>query len=333
MITVVSSPDTQGWDQFVHDHPHGTIFQTSAMAKVYGQAKNYEPISLAAIDTESGEILALLQSAVISEMGGVAARLSGRSVVRGAPLVVDGPEGLEAAFALIEHYDKLVKHRVVYSQIRNMWDTSHTRSVLESSGYVYDEHLNYLIDLDRDTDAIWADISKSRRKGVNRAAKAGIETRRIEDPGELTASYELIHQTYMDVNMPVADMSLFRAIYDEFTPAGMADFFIAIKDDTPVGARITLNYKDLVFDWYAGSQKDVPYVDEALVWHILKENAQKYKVFDFGGAGHPDKPYGVREFKRRFGGEQVNFGRYKKVHGTVRNKIAEMGYGVYRRLK
>ena len=34
----------------------------------------------------------------------------------------------------------------------------------------------------------------------------------------------------------------------------------------------------------------------------------------FGGAGKPDKPYGVRDYKLKFGGQLVNWGRFEKVH-------------------
>jgi len=73
-----------------------------------------------------------------------------------------------------------------------------------------------------------------------------------------------------------------------------------------------LKYNGIVHDWYAGSKKDAIYVDEALVWQILKDNAGKYKIFEFGGAGHPAKEYGVREFKRRFGGRRLIMAGIKK---------------------
>lgn len=333
MITITDSLDAGVWDEFVRQHVHGTIFQTSSMAEVYMKANNYRPLSLAAIDETNGDVLALLQASIICEINDLLGCFTGRSVIMGGPLAVEGEKGQLALEALLKEYDKRIKNKTVFSQVRNLQDTSDSRNVLESAGYVYDEHLDFLIDLDRDSDAIWSDISKSRRKGVNRAEKSGILIRRVESAEELEASYEIIRQTYMDVKVPVADISLFRAVYDEFVPREMADFFIALKDDMPVGARITLNYKELVYDWYAGSKKDVPYVDEALVWHILKTNAGMYKVFDFGGAGHPDKPYGVREFKRRFGGEQVNFGRYEKVNGPLRKRLSEIGYGVYKQIK
>jgi serine/alanine adding enzyme len=56
-------------------------------------------------------------------------------------------------------------------------------------------------------------------------------------------------------------------------------------------------------------------------------------VFDFGGAGRPDEPYGPREFKSKFGGELVDYGRDVLVHGPVRLRVSRSAYAVARRLR
>jgi serine/alanine adding enzyme len=332
MILISESFDNKEWDDFVSSHPNGNIFQTSMMADIYRKTKNYSPICLAAKNSDSGDILAVMQGAIITEMKGLLSSFSSRAVIQGGPLFIDSDEGLEAAQKLCEHYNKLIGGKVVYTQIRNMWDTEKSKTMLASMKYDYDQHLDFLIDLDREESAIWIDIQKSRRKGVNRAEKSGIVVSRVSNKDELFLCYDLVLETYKKFKIPIADVSIFESIYDDLSSDGYADFFIAMKDGNAVGTRITLNYKDMVYDWYAGSKTEVDYVDEALVWHVLKENAGKYKVFDFGGAGHPDKPYGVREFKRRFGGEMVNFGRYERVHSLVRKNVALAGLSVYKKV-
>ncbi|MCL7414300.1 MAG: GNAT family N-acetyltransferase, partial [ANME-2 cluster archaeon] len=285
MIEITDTFDRQQWDEFIHDHPHGNIFQTTEMAEVYRQTKDYDPISLAAFDSDSGKILAILQAVVIREIGGILGSFSARSVIQGGPVFVGGEEGLESVAKLMEHYDGVVGKKIVYSQIRNMWDTQGIRDILSSLGYIYEEHLNFLIDLDRPADEIWSNIHKSRRKGINRAEKTGISIRYLEELVELDDCHDLIEETYKNVKMPFADITLLKAAFGILGPIGVADFYIASQDGKPVGTRITLKYNGKVHDWYAGSLKNAAYVDEAIVWHILKENAGKQKVFDFGGAG------------------------------------------------
>ena len=326
-LRVTDSIDRQKWEDFVLNHPNGNIFHTPEMYEVYRRTKNYEPIALAVMD-ESNEIIALTQAVVIQEIGGPLGIFSARAVMQGGPLYLEIENGIEAVVKLMEYYEQIVRKKAIYTQIRNMWDMQEIKNTLESLNYTYNEHLNYLINLNRNSEEIWRDIQKSRKKGINRAGKSGIAIKKTESLDELDDCYQLIEGTYKNVKTPIADITLFKAAYDTLTLIGIADFYIATQHGKPVGTRITLKYNGTVHDWYAGSKKDIAYVDEALVWHILNENAKKEKSFDFGGAGHPMKPYGVREFKRRFGGEEVNYGRYEKTHSGIKKTIATMGFTI-----
>ena len=48
-------------------------------------------------------------------------------------------------------------------------------------------------------------------------------------------------------------------------------------------------------------------------------------VFDFMGAGQPEKEYGVREFKARFGGQEVEYGRFLKIQNPFLFPIGKLG--------
>ena len=82
MIEITNSPDTKQWSDFVYNHPQGSIFQTPEMAEVYKRTKNYEPITLADIDTKTDEMLAILQAVmIIKEMKGILAHRRGEMIV------------------------------------------------------------------------------------------------------------------------------------------------------------------------------------------------------------------------------------------------------------
>jgi lipid II:glycine glycyltransferase (peptidoglycan interpeptide bridge formation enzyme) len=72
---------------------------------------------------------------------------------------------------------------------------------------------------------------------------------------------------------------------------------------------------------------------ELLMWHILKWGAENgYRTYDFGGAGNPDEKYGVRDFKAKFGGRLVCFGRNTFVHDPALLRLSTFGYSLLRRL-
>ena len=51
------------------------------------------------------------------------------------------------------------------------------------------------------------------------------------------------------------------------------------------------------------------------------------------GAGTPDSDYGVREFKSKFGGELVEYGRYVKINKPLLFSIGKFGLKVLGVLK
>ena len=51
------------------------------------------------------------------------------------------------------------------------------------------------------------------------------------------------------------------------------------------------------------------------------------------GVGTPDKDYGVREFKAKFGGEMVNYGRFGRINNEFLYAITEVGYNILSMMK
>ncbi len=93
-------------------------------------------------------------------------------------------------------------------------------------------------------------------------------------------------------------------------------------------------YKDILYGWYNGMDRNygryLP--NELLMWNILNWGRNNgYRLYDFGGAGKPDVEYGVREFKAKFGGTLVCFGRNTFVHAPFRLRLSTLGYELLRK--
>lgn len=339
--TLGSGPVTMGserditdteWDDFVFSHPMGNIFQTPALYRVYAETKNYFPISVALTDPGSQEIGGVMSGVVIRVMDGFPGNFSARSIVQGGPLIAPSSGG-DVVSKLVEKYDSHASRSSLYTEIRNMYDVQGMLNPVNNYSYV--DHLNFIIDLSRSRDDLWGQIHKSRRKNINRAERAGVVVEEIVSQDKIPVFYELLRETYNSVRVPLADISLFESSFRHLVPEGLAKFFLARHEDDYIGARAVLLYKDRIYDWYAGAAVDALsfYPNEYLVWHILEWGVENnYLVFDFGGAGKPDKPYGPREFKRRFGGELVNYGRYVRQYSKRKIKVAEIGFKAYQKL-
>ena len=69
-------------------------------------------------------------------------------------------------------------------------------------------------------------------------------------------------------------------------------------------------------------------------WAAIEYGARNgLSYFDFMGAGSPDSDYGVREFKSKFGGKLVNYGRFLRINHPVLYQIGKIGLKLLKVLK
>lgn len=321
--------DEKKWDVFVGAHPQGNIFQTSAMYKVFKQTKGYEPHRFWAIDEKTKKIIGVLSGVVVSEKEGLMGKFSTRAIIQGGPLLA--PEADRKVLKeLVEAFDEAVKPKAIWSEIWNFNDTKQTLKTLKN--YHFEDHLNFLIDVNRSEEIIWREIHESRRKNINRAIKKDLVIEEVENQAQLDIIYQLVSETYRRVKVPLSDSGLFKSAYQILVSRGLAKFFLVKHNNDYIGARIVLTYNKKIYDWYAGASPDSFefYPNDYLVWSVLKWGVKNgYKVFDFGGAGKPNVPYGPREFKRRFGGDLTNFGRLIRVYSPWKYRLAHWGFKVY----
>lgn len=332
---VIDSPNKNDWSKFVYKHPHNNIFQTPEMAEVYKRTKKYEPISLAVVN-DADEILAVLQAVVIREMEGILGSFSVRSIIQGGPLFIENERGVKAVSLLMGGYNKVVEKSALYSEIRNTHDTSRFNSLFKKFGYDFEDHLNFLVDLNKSKEEVWKQINRSMRKNIKRAQRKGVTIEEIEEKFLIRTFYNFLNDVYHNVKVPLADISLFESVFDILVPKGMAKFHFAKYNGEYIGGRLSLMYKNVIYAYSVGvpgKHKDL-YPSPLLNWHVIEWGSKNgYHTFDFGGAGKPNEEYGVREFKKQFGGKKVNFGRYKKIHSPRKLWLAEKGFEVWRRLK
>ena len=88
----------------------------------------------------------------------------------------------------------------------------------------------------------------------------------------------------------------------------------------------------VIYEWYVcGLDQDYKniYPSVLATWAAIEYGLKNnLETFDFMGVGVPDKDYGVREFKSKFGGELVNFGRFGRINNHFIYTITEIGFNV-----
>ena len=224
----------------------------------------------------------------------------------------------------------------LFTELRNLTDLSDIQPELCQCGFVFEKHLNYLIDLNCSTEELLQRIGSRTRKNIRRGLRKGnVSVEQVTDRSKLNVWYGLIQKTYRSAGVPLADRSLFEAAYDILQPKGMITFWLAHIGAEYVAASAELLFKDVIYGWYGGVNRDYAkeMPGEMLMWQILEWGAMNgYKTYDFGGAGKPGEDYGVRDFKAKFGGQLVCFGRYTKIHSPHLLRLSEWGYDIYQKI-
>lgn len=335
-MRVVHELAEETWRQFLNGHPAANIFHTPEMFKVFAQTKGHQPQFWAVVD-EMDTVLALFLPVQVTLIGGIFRRVTTRAIAYGSILCVPEAEGQRALALLLQAYRQDAGNIALFTELRNLHNLTDCQPVLNEHGFVYENHLDYLINLDLPVEQLLQNIGQRTRKRIRKGLRdKDVRITEVTTPAELDHWYTTLEKTYTYAHVPLADKSMFAAAFKELYPKGMAKFFLAQVNGITAACSVELPYKDKIYGWYGGTDRAFSQYNpnEMLMWHVLEWGAANgYKVYDFGGAGKPEEEYGVRDFKAKFGGELVCFGRNTCVHAPSLLKLSTQGYRIYRQLR
>jgi CelD/BcsL family acetyltransferase involved in cellulose biosynthesis len=318
------------WDEYVAAHPKGSVFHTSHMVRTFAAAQNHEPLAIAAVNA-GGEIVALLVAVHVKTLSGPASPFASRSIWHAEPICNEDDEGIAGLMTLIRWHDRWMKSRSLFSEVRPLSAPGAERVALESCGYEFKDYLNYLVDLDRGVQSLWQGISRSCRQKIGRSERRNVVVEDATTREGIDQMYRLVAMSYGRSRIPLADISLFRSALS-LLPAGVAQVRIARHEGNAAAGGIALLYKRRMYAWYGGTSRAQgvsPF--DCLTWDELRWGCQNgQQLYDFGGAGWPGEEYGPREFKSKFGGQLVNYGRYQKVYSGWKLSTARTLYRMLR---
>lgn len=331
-FAIVDSLDRKQWERFVCDHPKASIFHTPEMFEVFQGTRHYTPVMLAAVSND-GQVLALLLAVRIQSLPNPFGQFASRSILYAEPLCRETPTGSEALSAIVAEHDARIGKQVVFAEVRPLYPPGVEKPILQQSGYQNQEYLNYLVHLRRGRDDLWKSLTSDCRRRIKNNTKKGLEVRDMTTQEGVDLLYAFLELAYQRARVPLADKSLFEHAWRVFRPNDSIRISVAYYDHTPIGASVALTYRDRVFSWYQGAERLSSLNPmEALNWHEIEWGHEHgFTLYDFGGAGWPNKPYGVRTFKAKFGGDLVQYGRYRKVYSSWKLALAEKGYALLRR--
>ena len=350
--------DPQQWSELVQSSPTATWFQTPEAYEFYAAVSNeLAPFALGI--EEDGHLTGVVVGYTTQEKCIFKQYFTARTIIPGGPLLAEDisetalaellnavaqfkVEGLKfkgTASRLIASSP----HRLasdsdhastpytlhptpIYIESRNFHDYSKWKSIFEANGFVYKKHLNFHINT-TSLDLAQSNIGKHRWRYIRLSMRDGAQIVAHPTLEQVQAFYTILQELYRTkVKTPLWSWEFFERLFH----TKHTRYILVELDGQIVGgtACVCLPGK-AVYEWYAcgldNCRDDIRPLSVA-IWGEMQYAAENgYPLFDFMGAGSPDQPYGVRDFKAEFGGELVEHGRFLCVRKPLLYWIGKMG--------
>ncbi|MFC5048573.1 lipid II:glycine glycyltransferase FemX [Aquimarina hainanensis] len=281
----------------------------------------------------AGEDVLGIVSGIILKKKGIQASLTSRAIIYGGPVFSKKATKQDISGLLTAVIEGL-KNKVIYIEIRNFTDYSNYRNLYEEVGFSYQPHLNFQVACD-DYALMKKRMSSSKLRQIKKSIKAGASIQTATTEAEIKAYYTLLYHLYKTkVKTPLPTYQFFKKLWETNTAVFL---LIAYKDEIIGGIVCPVFSDKVIYEWFICGMdrvyKDV-YPSVLATWAAM-EYAHRHHIacFDFMGAGKPEEAYGVREFKSKFGGVEVEYGRFLCVSKPILYEIGKTAVKVLKRKK
>lgn len=301
--------DTAAWEDLLQRTDTATWFQSPAAYRFYATVpQEFVPFAYAV--EEEGKLTGVIIGYITPTQGCVQRLFSRRAIILGGALL-DKTISCEALGALLTTLCMGLQDKAIYIELRNFNDYTQWRSVFAAYGFDYQSHLNYRIDCTNLPYAL-QHMKSNRRRQVRKALRNGGEVSEAASVDEVKELYTLLRRLYRKrIKTPCPSWAFFDSLYR----TGSAVFLVVRYRSQVIGGMVCPFFAGkTLYEWFVCGL-DREYREQypsvlATYGAMVYANRHGLPLFDMMGAGVPQQSYGVRAFKARFGGTEVEYGRF-----------------------
>lgn len=315
------------WRELWASSPNASPFQSPEYYKLFSESKGFGAEVFA---VENNGALRALVVVSIQKEAGIKAQFSKRGIIYGGPLLSDA----SSTEYLLQTVRKHFKNKLIYLETRNFSDYASYRSVFEALDWKYEPWLNYHLLCD-EAQAVQKRMSSSRWRQIKKAVTNGAKWKESKSLDEVRVFYSILEALYKEkIRKPLLPFSFFQDLLER----DLAKYLLVYVEDKIVGGIVCpVLYHRKIFEFYVCGL-DAEYRDHypsVMATYAAMEYALQNGIalFDFMGAGSPDEAYGVREFKSRFGGDEVEHGRFISILNPTLYSVGKTGLKILAKIK
>jgi hypothetical protein len=308
------------WKDFLSINPFSTPFQSPEFYELFNSVAG---LSADVIAVEDSDCIRALVVITFQKEAGLKSFFSRRCIIYGGPLVdIRYPE---ASILLLQETFFRCRNKAIYIETRNLSDYKDFRDIFNQCDFKYVPYLNFHIKIS-DRNSMLQLISNSRRRQINKALKCGVTWKEAANSDEIMRFYEILAALYRNkVRKPLPPPDFFIKFFDK----GPGKYLMVWYNERIIGGIMCPLSEKTIYEFYVCGLDD-EYKEQSpsvlATWAAMEYASQNnIPQFDLMGAGRPEDRYGVREFKARFGGEQVEFGRFIKITNRLLYTLGKLG--------
>ncbi|MBR5443642.1 MAG: GNAT family N-acetyltransferase [Paludibacteraceae bacterium] len=316
--------DPQQWQALIDRSPYATWFQTKEAYEFY--AANPAEMTPFAYSVKRDEKLrALCVGYITREQNALKQLFTRRAIIIGGPVIADDATQQDVKHLLCAIKTGL-QSQAIYIETRNFHDYSSWKDVFFECGFNYQPHLNFHVDT-TSVDLVESRLGKNRKRDIKTSIRDGATV--IEHPTieQVRTYYAMLKHLYTTkIKTPLFSWDFFKKLYAH--PNGR--FILVELNGEIIGGTVCVELPErCLYEWFVcgrdGEWKSIFPSSLATYAGIRYAAEHGCSRFDMMGAGKPDEAYGVRDFKARFGGEQVEHGRYLCIRKPLLYQIGKLG--------
>lgn len=318
IIRTYSEIDKQDWRLLAETSPLSTWFQTDEAYRFYQSVSDMCAFVYGVM--EEDKLVGVIVGYTTQEKCKLKQYFTARAIVIGGPLLDENIS--ESALTMLLQTVKKQQGEAIYIETRNLHDYSRWKTVFKANGFAYHPHLNIQV-------ACTAEhaMSEQRQRQVRKALKNGVVITEPQSEQEIRDWYQILRQLYRQkVRTPLWS----EAFFLQFYRSGVGKYLLVKYEGKVIGGMMCPIFAGkAIYEWYVcglDEEYKEQYPSVMATYAAIEYAKQKgIPTFDFMGAGVPEKPYGVRDFKMEFGGEAVEYGRYLHIRKPLLYKIGKWG--------
>jgi serine/alanine adding enzyme len=327
MVHINKNVSKEKWRRLIERTSFISPFQTPEYYKLFNSVKGFSADVFAL--EEKDEYVALVVVTVQREKG-IKGYFSRRGIIYGGLLLKEQVSTLSEWLGQINSY---YLRKLIYLEMRNYHDYSLYKPQISGAGWTYVPWLNFQLDC-TDNEKVIKGISSGRMRQIKKAIKTGASWKEAGSLEEVKIFYDILKQLYRSkVKKPLMPWAFFRAFYEQ----GQGKYLLVYFNDKVIGGIMCPVVKnEIIYEFYVcglDAEYKEYYPSIMATWAAIEYARQnKIRLFDFMGAGKFGEDYGVKDFKARFGGKEVEHGRFEKVLNPMLYFIGKTGITVLQKM-